>query len=162
MEMLEGSGFSQYEISNYSRPNRECRHNLAYWLGEDFLGLGPSAFSTVGNNRWKNVSDTGKYVTALDESQEPIDFRETLSESMRRSERIAFSLRTNHGVASRARCERSRPGIRGDRSAGLRAIAGFLHPRDGSWQIRWLKPLSEIWSDQTIARARCRYLLTAH
>ena len=100
MEMLEGSGFSQYEISNYSRPNRECRHNLAYWLGEDFLGLGPSAFSTVGKNRWKNVSDTGKYVTALDENQEPIDFRETLSESMRRSERIAFSLRTNHGVAS--------------------------------------------------------------
>jgi oxygen-independent coproporphyrinogen III oxidase len=100
MEMLEGSGFSQYEISNYSRPKRECRHNLAYWLGEDFLGLGPSAFSTVGNQRWKNVSDTGKYITALDASQEPIDFRETLSESMRRSEFIAFSLRTNYGVAS--------------------------------------------------------------
>ena len=63
MEMLEGSGFSQYEISNYARPNRECRHNLAYWLGEDFLGLGPSAFSTVGNKRWKNVSDTAKYVS---------------------------------------------------------------------------------------------------
>ena len=100
MEILEGSGFSQYEISNYSRPKRECRHNLAYWLGEDFLGLGPSAFSTVGNHRWKNVSDTGKYITALDASQEPIDFRETLSESVRRSELIAFSLRTNYGVAS--------------------------------------------------------------
>ena len=100
METLEGSGWSQYEISNYSRPNRQCRHNLAYWLGEDFLGLGPSAFSTAGNDRWKNVSDTAKYVTAVDTSQEPIDFRETLSENVRRSEQIAFSLRTSYGVAS--------------------------------------------------------------
>ena len=100
MDMLAGFGFSQYEISNYSRPNRECRHNLAYWLGEDFLGLGPSAFSTVDNNRWKNVSDTAMYFTAIETSEEPIDFRESLSESVRRSERIAFSLRTNYGVAS--------------------------------------------------------------
>jgi putative oxygen-independent coproporphyrinogen III oxidase len=100
IETLEGSGFSQYEISNYARPHRECRHNLAYWLGEDFLGLGPSAFSTVGNSRWKNVSDTATYVTAVDARRDPADFRETLSESLRRSERIAFSLRTSQGVAS--------------------------------------------------------------
>ena len=100
MEMLEGSGFSQYEISNYARPNRECRHNLAYWLGEDFLGLGPSAFSTVGHKRWKNVSDTARYVSAVDAGREPVDFQERLSESVRRSERVAFSLRTNYGVAS--------------------------------------------------------------
>jgi oxygen-independent coproporphyrinogen III oxidase len=100
MDMLEGSGFSQYEISNYARPNRECRHNFAYWLGENYLGLGPSAFSTVGDNRWKNVSDTAKYVTTVNANQEPIDFRETLSESVRRSEHVAFSLRTNYGVAS--------------------------------------------------------------
>ena len=100
MDMLEGSGFSQYEISNYARPNRECRHNFAYWLGENYLGLGPSAFSTVGDNRWKNVSDTGKYVTAVNANQELIDFQETLSESVRRSEHVAFSLRTNYGVAS--------------------------------------------------------------
>jgi oxygen-independent coproporphyrinogen-3 oxidase len=98
METLEGAGFSQYEISNYSQPGHECRHNLAYWLGADFVGLGPSAVSTVGCNRWKNVSDTGTYVAALEAGGDPTDFRETLSRCTRQTERIAFSLRTNRGV----------------------------------------------------------------
>jgi oxygen-independent coproporphyrinogen-3 oxidase len=140
METLAGSGFSQYEISNYARPSRECRHNLAYWLGEDFLGLGPSAFSTVGNNRWKNVSDTAKYVAAVGASQEPIDFRETLSESVRRSERIAFSLRTNYGVASE---------LIAKTQAEEFAAIGLLVLKDGRW---FLTPKGRLVAD-SIAEA---------
>jgi oxygen-independent coproporphyrinogen-3 oxidase len=47
-ETLENAGYEPYEISNFARPGRECAHNLAYWSGADYLGLGPSAFSTVG------------------------------------------------------------------------------------------------------------------
>ncbi len=100
MDTLELGGFSQYEISNYSRPGYECRHNLAYWLGEDFLGLGPSAFSNVGFDRWKNVSNTTGYVSAVEKGGDPADFRETLTTRTRRAECIAFSLRTNRGVIS--------------------------------------------------------------
>jgi putative oxygen-independent coproporphyrinogen III oxidase len=100
IDILECGGFRQYEISNYSRPNRECLHNLAYWLGANFLGLGPSAFSSVGSSRWKNVSNTAAYVSAIEMGADPADFREALTDRMRQAEYIAFSLRTNRGVPS--------------------------------------------------------------
>jgi putative oxygen-independent coproporphyrinogen III oxidase len=98
MDVLEAADFSQYEISNFARPGRECRHNLAYWLGSDYLGLGPSAFSTVGSRRWKNVSDTTAYVSAIESGSDPADFHEALTARARHAERIAFSLRTSRGV----------------------------------------------------------------
>jgi putative oxygen-independent coproporphyrinogen III oxidase len=100
MDTLEAGGFCQYEISNYAREGRECGHNLAYWLGADFLGLGPSAFSTVGLERWKNVSNTTAYISAVMSGDDPADFRETLNQRTRETEYIAFSLRTNRGVSS--------------------------------------------------------------
>jgi oxygen-independent coproporphyrinogen-3 oxidase len=99
MELLEDAGYEQYEISNYSRSGRECLHNLAYWLGADYLGLGPSAFSTVGARRWQNCPDTAAYCDRILSERNAESFSETLSESTRRSETIAFSLRTNRGVS---------------------------------------------------------------
>jgi oxygen-independent coproporphyrinogen III oxidase len=126
MNILEGTGFSHYEISNYSRPGRECRHNLAYWLGADFLGLGPSAFSTVADNRWKNVSDTSRYIAALESEEDSADFRETLSDDTRQSERIAFSLRTNRGVE-----QGSIPRNKAEEFAAL----GLLVLNDDRWRL---------------------------
>ena len=59
-DTLAAAGYEPYEISNFARPGRECAHNLAYWQGADYLGLGPSAFSTVGERRWANVRDTAQ------------------------------------------------------------------------------------------------------
>lgn len=98
MELLGAAGFEQYEISNYARPGRECRHNLAYWLGSDYLGLGPSAFSTLQNERWKNVSDTSEYIRRIASGEGAADFREALDADTRKVEQIAFALRTNRGV----------------------------------------------------------------
>jgi oxygen-independent coproporphyrinogen-3 oxidase len=98
MTTLGNAGFGQYEISNYARPNRECRHNLSYWTGADYIGLGPSAFSTVGERRWKNASDTEAYVRAINEGRDPSDFSEIVGAEVRVFERIAFSLRTRDGV----------------------------------------------------------------
>src|SRR5262249_41173722 len=61
MDTLTGAGFAHYEISNYARPGHESRHNQAYWLGADYLGFGPSAFSTRGLHRWQNIPDTAGY-----------------------------------------------------------------------------------------------------
>ena len=49
METLAAAGYRQYEISNFAKPGRECAHNIAYWEGKDYIGLGPSACSTVGD-----------------------------------------------------------------------------------------------------------------
>jgi oxygen-independent coproporphyrinogen-3 oxidase len=97
---LEISGYSQYEISNYAKPGHECLHNLAYWHGHNYLGLGPSAFSTIGQNRWQNTPDTGRYIEQLRLTTEPINFREHISDRMRKAEAIAFGLRTAIGVAA--------------------------------------------------------------
>ena len=100
-ETLAAAGYEPYEISNFARPGRECVHNLAYWSGADYLGLGPSAFSTVGERRWANVRDTSAYIARVNAAEEdPADFREEVPPEMRRAERIAFGLRTNRGVPS--------------------------------------------------------------
>ena len=61
-EALGRSGFIHYEISNFALPGRECRHNLNYWRGGDYLGLGPAAASHIGGKRLKNVPDLDKYL----------------------------------------------------------------------------------------------------
>jgi oxygen-independent coproporphyrinogen III oxidase len=126
IDTLENAGFCQYEISNYSRPGRECRHNLAYWLGADFLGLGPSAFSTVGLDRWKNVSETNAYVSAIEAGGDPADFREALTARTRQVECIAFSLRTDRGVPS---------DFLPSSEAEALANIGLLARGDGRWHL---------------------------
>jgi oxygen-independent coproporphyrinogen III oxidase len=97
-DRLAAAGYEAYEISNFSRPGQRCAHNLAYWHGEDYLGLGPSAFSTVGTRRWRNIRDTSIYTASTLEGKTATDFREDVDEETRRAEQIAFGLRTADGV----------------------------------------------------------------
>jgi len=98
VEMLCGSGYAQYEISNYAKPGKSCRHNLAYWEGADYLGLGPSAWSTIGERRWQNVPDTAAYVRAVQAGVRPLSNEEILPPDTREAEKIAFGLRMNAGL----------------------------------------------------------------
>lgn len=96
---LTGAGFAHYEISNYARPDRESRHNLAYWQGANYLGFGPSAFSTVGLDRWENVRDTAEYQRRILAGESTTGFTEQLSETTRRGEIAAFAMRTSRGLS---------------------------------------------------------------
>ncbi len=98
MEHLEGAGYVQYEISNYARPGRECLHNLAYWEGADYVGLGPSAFSTRDGRRWRNVADTAEFIRRVGAAEPVADFEETLDAATATAEQLAFALRTNRGI----------------------------------------------------------------
>jgi oxygen-independent coproporphyrinogen-3 oxidase len=102
MALLESGGYRQYEISNYATPGHECLHNLAYWQGRDYLGLGPSAFSTIGERRWQNTPDTSRYIEQLQTGDEPIHFKEKITTQIRKAEAIAFGLRTSIGVPESA------------------------------------------------------------
>ena len=99
MGLLACHGYSQYEISNYARPGEECLHNLAYWSGRDYLGLGPSAFSTVSGHRWQNVPNTSSYIDQIERKGSAHIFSEFLSRETQLTEKIVFGLRTNRGVA---------------------------------------------------------------
>jgi putative oxygen-independent coproporphyrinogen III oxidase len=100
MSILEDARYEQYEISNYARPGFASVHNRAYWTGKDYLGIGPSAFSTVGMQRWQNVCDYRSYTERVLSGQLPRGFNENLTNEMKRSEQIALSLRTRNGVAA--------------------------------------------------------------
>jgi oxygen-independent coproporphyrinogen-3 oxidase len=101
MSMLEAAGYEHYEISNYALPGFRSEHNRAYWFGADYLGIGPSAFSTVGFMRWQNISDFRQYSDALLSGKAAIASIERLTEEMKRAEKIALSLRTNAGASAR-------------------------------------------------------------
>lgn len=100
MATLESAGFAQYEISNYARPGCESRHNLAYWRGANYLGFGPSAFSTVGLNRWQAIPDSAEYTRRCLAGRDPAEFRESLSGHARAGEIAAFGLRMAAGIDS--------------------------------------------------------------
>ncbi len=98
LDMLERAGFRHYEISNYARPGHESVHNAAYWFGKDYLGLGPSAVSTQGLTRWKNIADTQRYLDAVQAGLLPQQEAEQLTPEQHQLERIALELRTAQGV----------------------------------------------------------------
>jgi oxygen-independent coproporphyrinogen III oxidase len=96
--VLESAGYRQYEISNYARPGHESVHNRAYWAGADYLGLGPSAFSTIGMQRTQNVPDYRAYIEQVLGGCSPVSSTEPLTPEMKRAEQIALLLRTRAGV----------------------------------------------------------------
>lgn len=97
-EILTASGFDHYETSNYAKPGHHSTHNQGYWRGEDYLGLGPSAVSTLEGVRWKNVADTGSYVAQVQAIGHALTESEALDAEARRLERIALGLRTKEGI----------------------------------------------------------------
>ncbi len=98
MQMLRDAGYDQYEISNYARPGYFSVHNRAYWAGQDYLGIGPSAFSTVEMQRWQNVADYRSYSDRALNGDSIACSLEQLNDATKRSEIIALSLRTQRGV----------------------------------------------------------------
>ncbi len=96
--ILEAAGYGQYEISNYARPGHESVHNRGYWAGHDYVGIGPSAFSTVGLERWQNVCDYRAYADRVLGGASPIATKEALTPEMKRAEQTALLLRTRFGV----------------------------------------------------------------
>jgi oxygen-independent coproporphyrinogen-3 oxidase len=97
-DRLAAAGFGWYEVSNWARDDaHRSRHNLAYWLGQDWWGVGPGAHSHVGGVRWWNVKHPGAYAQALAESRSPGAGREVLGAEDRRVERILLELRLSAG-----------------------------------------------------------------
>lgn len=94
---LPNHGLAPYEISNYARPGRECRHNLRYWQAEDYLGIGAGATSTRGLSRWSNTDDLLDYIRGVEEEGVPRREYERLTEREKLVEAIMLGLRMTGG-----------------------------------------------------------------
>ncbi len=100
LELTTEAGFSQYEISNIARPDRECRHNLNAWRGGDYVGVGPSACGFADGWRYQNVPDIDAYIARIERGESPTDHAERLSPRARAGELAAFALRMNEGIGA--------------------------------------------------------------
>lgn len=97
-DLLTCHGFEHYETSNYARPGKRSTHNEGYWRGETYLGLGPSAVSTIDGIRSKNIADTAAYVRQIETIGHALAESEPLDAEALRIERIAMGLRTLDGI----------------------------------------------------------------
>jgi oxygen-independent coproporphyrinogen-3 oxidase len=111
VETLTAAGYRWYETANFCRaarfqvgprapvdqdaggPDLRCRHNLGYWLGHDYVGLGVGAVSTIENRRWRNAPSLGRYLAAVARGRLPPHEVEGLPASVRDTERIMLGLR---------------------------------------------------------------------
>ena len=95
---LISAGYQHYEVSNLARPGAVCQHNLAYWNGTDYLGLGPSAHSHIEGHRFANVRDLKPYLERIETRASIVDLDETLSVDERMHEFILLGLRQATGM----------------------------------------------------------------
>jgi oxygen-independent coproporphyrinogen-3 oxidase len=98
-QVLSRAGFRWYELSNWARqPNAQCRHNVAYWRGDDWWGVGPGAHSHVGGVRWWNVKHPAAYAQRIAAGHSPAQAREVLDDETRRLERVLLEVRLADGL----------------------------------------------------------------
>jgi oxygen-independent coproporphyrinogen-3 oxidase len=100
VETLTAAGYRWYETANFCRRPEDAggrdlraRHNLGYWLGRDYLGLGVGAVSTIEKRRWRNTPSLARYVASLERGERPPREIETLTEEVSASERLMLGLR---------------------------------------------------------------------
>jgi oxygen-independent coproporphyrinogen-3 oxidase len=98
VETLRGAGYRWYETANFCRDGRESRHNLGYWLGHDYLGLGVGAVSTIGLERRRIRPSLVRYLEAVEAGSDPPSDVEALTSSQRELERLMLGLRLDRPV----------------------------------------------------------------
>jgi len=96
-EVLTAAGFSWYEISNWTTGGTQCEHNMLYWTGGDWWGVGPGAHSHAGGTRWWNVRHPAAYAARISAGLSPGQAREILTESEQQLERVMLAIRLADG-----------------------------------------------------------------
>jgi oxygen-independent coproporphyrinogen-3 oxidase len=98
MDWMHAAGYLHYEISNFSLPGKQSKHNSSYWQQQPYLGIGPSAHSYDGKSRRWNVANNAKYIQAIGEGVIPFE-SETLTPIQRYNEYVMTALRTMEGIS---------------------------------------------------------------
>jgi oxygen-independent coproporphyrinogen-3 oxidase len=113
-ERLARAGYGWYEVSNWAKDDaHRSRHNLSYWLGHDWWGVGPGAHSHVGGVRWWNVKHPAAYAARTVAGESPAAGRETLDDETRNVERILLLTRIRDGLATAVLSDAGRTAVAG-------------------------------------------------
>lgn len=149
-DTLDREGLAHYEVSNYARAGQRSEHNLAYWRGDAYLGLGAGAVGAVPRGddprhatRWRNDADVPAYLAALDRGELPPGDTEALDPATRVRESLMLGLRTDEGVDVAAAEARTGLALRAgrDRAIARQVAAGNLVDAGATLRIppaRWL------------------------
>jgi oxygen-independent coproporphyrinogen-3 oxidase len=132
VETLTAAGYRWYETANFCRaPARaggrdlRARHNLGYWLGHDYLGVGVGAVSTIENRRWRNAPSLGRYLAALAAGERPAREVEELPPEVRATERLMLGLRLDEPLPLQGLEQAvDRPELERLRELGLAVLSG--------------------------------------
>ncbi len=130
VERLRAAGYRWYETANFCRDGRPTEHNLGYWLGHDYLGLGIGAVSTQGLERWRVKPSLRGYLEAAEAGREPAAEREQLTAEQRGTERLMLGLRLDRPLRLNGEA-----GLVDDEAAGRLAAAGLLIRGPGTIQL---------------------------
>ena len=98
--VLSAAGYQWYEISNWARPGRQCRHNQLYWAQGDYRGIGCAAHSHASGRRYWNIRSVDRYIDRISSGLGVVAGEEFLDQDQREFERLALALRTAEGVPS--------------------------------------------------------------
>ncbi len=98
MSILDSRGYEQYEVSNYAKPNRRCKHNLMYWNNDSWWPFGPAAAGHVAGRRWRNIPRLSNYMS--NSALPPVEDVECLSASGQAGESLMLGLRLRDGLSS--------------------------------------------------------------
>lgn len=101
VETLERFGYRQYEISNFAKPGFESRHNLKYWLLQDYMGFGPGAASCAGGVRYSYEKDLQKYISGVQSGESILAECEKVDLLGRAAEYLMLGMRTVRGISAR-------------------------------------------------------------
>jgi len=99
VDILARFGYKQYEISNFARRGFESKHNIKYWLGEDYIGFGPGAHSYVGQCRYSFTEDVEEYIEQVKLGRNIVEHEEEMSDFENAGEYLMLRLRTTHGIS---------------------------------------------------------------
>ncbi|CAN5564122.1 radical SAM family heme chaperone HemW [soil metagenome] len=129
-EMLGAAGLQWYEVSNWAANDAaRCHHNLAYWHGWDWWGIGPGAHSHLGGTRWWNVKHPTTYAARLAAAASPAQDREVLTAEDRRVERVMLGVRLREGIPLEGLDDTGRAATRGLVEEGLLDPAEYADGR---------------------------------
>jgi oxygen-independent coproporphyrinogen-3 oxidase len=148
---LNNAGYGRYEISNFSRPGYECRHNINYWDRGEYLGLGPGAWSFLSGRRYANIADTMEYAQRASSGRTIIDDQELVGPGSSARETVLLSLRTTKGLDLSKFEQEFGPDLlrRLERNAVPLGVAGLLRVKEGRLT---LTDRGILLSDEALAR----------
>ena len=140
--LATAAGLRWYEVSNWATgPDARCRHNLAYWRGDDWWGIGPGAHSHVGGVRWWNVKHPARYAAALAAGGSPGQAREILDDDAKHTEAVLLRLRLAEGLPVDLLTAAGRAQLAAERAEGLVDVVEgrvvLIPTRAGCWPTGW-------------------------